>query len=84
MDVNSAPPKERGNPEVFTEDKIKSCQDIKTSHHVKVAQPSLSVSAHLNTASGGRPSSIQMGWQTMHGAKGLSDADMSCLMISKC
>lgn len=69
---------------MFTEDEIKSCQDIKTSHHVKLVQPSLSVSAHPNTASGGRPSSIQMGWQTMHGAKGLSDADTSCLIISEC
>lgn len=36
----------------------------------------LSVSASLNTASGGRPSSIRMGWWTMCGAKGLSEVGL--------
>lgn len=34
---------EWGNPEVFAEDEIKSWRDIRASHRVKVAQPSLSV-----------------------------------------
>lgn len=48
--------------EVFAEDEIKSRQDIRMSHRVKAARPSLCMSARHNNASGRRPSCIQMGW----------------------
>lgn len=71
------------DPEVFAEDEIKSRQDIRVSHRVKVAQLSLGLSACLNAASGWRPSSMHMGWWTTHGgAKGLSDVAMSYFLVS--